>query len=200
MDINNFVFVKDNAFSDEFCDEVVETFERYDAQNVTYEGQSGRGIDHTTKRTKDLDFLLIPELEKRFSKEITSKFNHYLVEEYLTNLPHQDKFPALNLFHGETFYECLQVQRYKKNEGHYNAWHIETGNFQMSRRMFVFILYLTDVNKGGETEILYSGLKTKPKKGRLVIHPSSYPYVHKGHMPKDNDKYILTTWLSFNPQ
>lgn len=200
MNINDFVFVKDNAFTDKFCDEVVDVFEHYDSQNATYEGQSGRGIDHTTKRTKDLDFLRIPELADRFSTEITNKFNHYLVEEYLSKLPHQDKFPALNLFHGETYYECLQVQRYKKNEGHYNAWHIETGNFSMSKRMFVFILYLSDVTEGGETELLYSGLKTQPRKGRLLIHPSTYPYVHKGHMPKDNDKYILTTWLSFTPQ
>ena len=199
MNINDFVFIKDNAFTDKFCDEVVDVFKHYDSQNATYEGQSGRGIDHTTKRTKDLDFLRIPELADRFSTEIANKFNHYLVEEYLSKLPYQDKFPALDLFHGETYYECLQVQRYKKNEGHYNAWHIETGNFSMSKRMFVFILYLSDVTEGGETELLYSGLKTQPRKGRLLIHPSTYPYVHKGHMPLDNDKYILTTWLSFKP-
>jgi hypothetical protein len=197
--MNDFVFVKDNAFSDEFCDSLKNEFDSFDAQGITYEGRSGRGLDYKTKRTKDLNFLDIPELKDKYSDFITKEFNRYLTEEYLFKLPHQDKFDTNNLFFDETFYECLQVQRYNKGEGHYNAWHIETGNFIMSRRLFVFILYLTDVNEGGETELLYSGLKTKPKKGRLVIHPSSFPYVHKGHMPLDNDKYILTTWLSFKP-
>ena len=36
MGINDFVFVKDNAFSDKFCDEIVDVFEHYDLQNITY--------------------------------------------------------------------------------------------------------------------------------------------------------------------
>ena len=122
------------------------------------------------------------------------------MEEYLTKLPYQEHFPGGYLFFDSTFYECLNVQKYEKGVGHYNAWHIETGNFQMSRRMFAFILYLNDVEEGGETELLYSGIKIQPKKGRLLIFPSTFPYVHKGHMPISNDKYILTTWLSFTPK
>jgi|TARA_R110000744_G_scaffold253024_1_gene368690 hypothetical protein len=200
MDINDFVFEKENAFTNSFCDSIVEDFELCDAQNLTLEGYSGKGIDYNTKRTRDLNFLTIPELKKKYSNIICSKFNKYLMEDYLNLLPHQDKFPGSNLFFGETYYECLQVQRYKKNEGHYNAWHIETGNFDMSKRLFVFILYLSDVFEGGETELLYSGKKTTPRKGKLMIAPSTFPYVHKGHMPLDNDKHILTTWLSFTPK
>ena len=200
MSINDFVFVKDKAFTDEFCDQIVDHFNLFEEHGLTVEGHSGKGLDYDTKRTTDLDILQIPDLEKRYSNVITSKFNDYLIKEYLNKLPSQEHFPGNHLFFDSTFYECLNVQRYKQGEGHYNAWHIETGNFQMSRRMFAFILYLTDVNEGGETELLYSGMKIAPKKGRLLIFPSTFPYVHKGHMPLDNDKYILTTWLSFVPK
>ena len=37
----------------------------------------------------------------------------------------------------------------------------------------------------------------KPKAGTLVMHPASWPYIHKGHMPISNDKYIITTWLCY---
>ena len=199
MNINDFAFTKNNSFSAEFCNSIIQDFELYDKQSKTFEGMSGRGIDYETKRTKDLNIISDPYLDTKYTNEIVTKFNNYLTNDYLAQLPHQDKFSFGQLFHGETFYECLNIQKYKKGEGHYNAWHIETGNFSMSRRMFVFILYLNDVTEGGETELLYSGLKTKPEKGKLLIHPSTFPYVHKGHMPISDDKYILTTWLSFRP-
>lgn len=200
MSIDNFVFVKDNAFTSDFCDILVKEFDNLDLQDKTIEGYSGRGLDYNTKRTKDLDILKIPHLDTKYTNVITSKFNDILIKDYLTKLPYQENFPGDHLFFDSTFYECLQIQKYKKGLGHYNAWHIETGNFQMSRRMFAFILYLTDVEEGGETEMLYSGIKIKPKKGRLLIFPSTFPYVHKGHMPLSDDKYILTTWLSFVPK
>ena len=200
MNINDFVFIKDNAFSDEVCDQIVDDFNLSDGNNLTIEGHSGRGLDYNTKHTKDLNLLQVPDLNEKYTNLITNKFNHHVLSEYLNQLPSQEHFPGNHLFFGSTFYECLNVQKYEKGVGHYNAWHIETGNFQMSRRMFAFILYLTDVNEGGETEFLYSGLKVAPKKGRLLIFPSTFPYVHRGHMPMDNDKYILTTWLSFTPE
>ena len=200
MSIDNFVYVKDKAFTDEFCDQIIDHFNLFDEHKLTVEGQSGNGLDYNTKRTTDLDILQVPDLEQRYSKIVTSKFNTLLMEEYLTQLPYQEHFPGGYLFFDSTFYECLNVQKYEKEVGHYNAWHIETGNFQMSRRMFAFILYLNDVEEGGETELLYSGLKVQPKKGRLLIFPSTFPYVHKGHMPISDNKYILTTWLSFVPK
>ncbi len=69
----------------------------------------------------------------------------------------------------------------------------------MSRRIFVFLLYLNNVEEGGETEFLYAGVKTKPKKGTLVIHPAGFPYFHKGNMPISDDKHILISWLSYSP-
>ena len=65
--------------------------------------------------------------------------------------------------------------------------------------IFVFILYLNTVKKGGETGFLFKEkgaddfFKVKPEIGKLIIHPASWPYIHKGYMPESSDKYILTT-------
>jgi hypothetical protein len=56
------------------------------------------------------------------------------------------------------------------------------------------MVYLNDVEEGGETEFLYQGLKIKPEKGTLVVWPSSYTHVHRGNPPYSNDKYIITGW------
>lgn len=199
MNINDFVFVKDNAFSDEFCDGLIQDFEKYNSQNLTSEGRSGLGVDYNVKRSMDINLFSYNELNEKYSAQIGEKFNHYLSNEYLVNLPFNDKFDSSKeLFYGNTYYECFNVQKYDKLKGHYNAWHIETGTLDFSKRLFVFLLYLNDVDQGGQTEIFYSGHKIQPKKGRLVIWPSTFPYVHKGHMPISDDKYILTTWLSYS--
>ena len=57
------------------------------------------------------------------------------------------------MFLAPTFYELLQVQEYPKSTGHYNAWHAETGTFEMSRRLFSFLLYLDDVEEGGDGDL-----------------------------------------------
>ena len=96
-----------------------------------------------------------------------------------------------------TTFASLPVQRYTKGTGHYNAWHHEGGTFKMSRRYFALLVYLNDVEEGGETEMLYTGQKIKPEKGKLLVHPAGFPYIHKGNMPLSNDKTILISWLVF---
>jgi hypothetical protein len=61
------------------------------------------------------------------------------------------------------------------------------------------IIYLNDVNEGGETSFLYTGNKVKPRKGGLLIFPSAFPFVHRGEVPVSNDKYIIATWLAYRP-
>ena len=104
------------------------------------------------------------------------------------------------MFGAESFFEVYQVQRYLKGEGHYNAWHNESGSFRMSRRIFAFLVYLNDVKEGGETEFLYANLKVQPKKGTLLVHPAGFPYYHKGNVPISDDKHVLISWLSYTPK
>ena len=48
------------------------------------------------------------------------------------------------------------------------------------------------------TIILEPLLKVKPKKGRIVFWPASYPFVHRGNPPLKGEKYIVTGWI--NPE
>ena len=36
---------------------------------------------------------------------------------------------------------------------------------------------------------------TKPKKGRIVIWPAGFPYLHRGNPPLSGEKYIVTSWM-----
>ena len=66
----------------------------------------------------------------------------------------------------------------------------------MIKRVLVYSIYLNDIEDGGETEFLYQHVRVKPKKGRTVIWPAYFPFVHRGNPPLKEDKYIITSWLA----
>lgn len=89
--------------------------------------------------------------------------------------------------------EDLQLLKYHTGEGFYEP-HYDNG--PSSPRTFSAILYLNDVEKGGETYFTNFNISIKPKSGRLVIFPANFAYMHSATMPKSNDKYAIVTWFS----
>jgi len=79
----------------------------------------------------------------------------------------------------------------------YHAWHCENSGYQIIDRIMAWMVYLNDVQEGGETEFLYQQKKVKPKKGTVVIWPGGYTHMHRGNPPME-DKYIATGWLQSN--
>ena len=93
-----------------------------------------------------------------------------------------------------------QLQKYKKDTGHYNAWHCEwmsDPSRSSIMRTLITMLYLNDVDEGGKTEFYNQGLEVQPKAGRLVLFPAYFTHTHRGQTPLSNDKYIITSMFSF---
>jgi hypothetical protein len=86
------------------------------------------------------------------------------------------------------------VRIYPKGKGLFND-HIDTGTSQTFDRLLAFILYLNDVDEGGETEFLNTGRKIKPVEGKVLIFPCNYLFPHRGNIPVSGDKYIATSFL-----
>ena len=57
------------------------------------------------------------------------------------------------------------------------------------------LLYLNDVDVGGETAFLYQGKAVQPKCGRIVLFPTSYMHAHAGRRPVSGPKYLITNFL-----
>ena len=58
------------------------------------------------------------------------------------------------------------------------------------------MLYLNDIDEGGETEFLYQHKRVPPKAGTIVIWPTGFSHTHRGNPPLSNTKYIVTGWLN----
>ena len=84
--------------------------------------------------------------------------------------------------------------------GGYHAWHSENLRYEMQNRVVTWMIYLNDIEEGGETEFLYQQKRFKPTKNTLLMWPASYTHLHRGNPPFKQKKYILTGWMTVVPQ
>jgi len=76
---------------------------------------------------------------------------------------------------------------------HSDAWSVESATRQLS-----LIIYLNDVEEGGETRLVHNDMNIKPTKGSILVFPSNFCYTHEGKKPVSNDKYIIVSWIHFD--
>lgn len=91
------------------------------------------------------------------------------------------------------FYATEPAQILKYSPGQYYEPHTDAGT--NVPRVISALLYLNDVEQGGETEFLNFDVKVVPKRGRLVIFPSNYAYLHAARPPKNGEKYVAVFWM-----
>lgn len=98
----------------------------------------------------------------------------------------------------------INMQHYAKGKGGYHHWHSEhyphpTDPTQKSlHRVLLWLIYLNDIDQGGETEFFYQQAKVKPKKGSIVLAPCGFTHTHRGCVPQSQDKYVLASWVMYN--
>ncbi len=101
--------------------------------------------------------------------------------------------------------DAINLQKYGKGQGNFNHWHSEhyphpTDTHQKSlHRTLLWLIYLNDVEQGGETEFLYQQARIKPTKGSIILAPCGFTHTHRGTTPISCDKYVLASWVNFKP-
>lgn len=102
-------------------------------------------------------------------------------------------FPSENM-------EALQLVRYE--QGGFFIEHHDAGvTGQLSTRLYTFLIYLNDVEEGGETFFSTINQTVKPEKGSCVIFKSTkdnkilQKSLHKGNEVKVGYKCICTKWV-----
>jgi hypothetical protein len=189
----NFVGIYDGVFSDEFCDNLIQYFEWCQVNNRTYKRPDNESVKKDDSanlnpyQVEDINFLY-PNI-RGFLSEFNDKFWNTCYQDYM------DKFSVLKDYGEQTVY-TYKIQKTQPSGG-YHVWHCEDGCLDFANRIGVYVLYLNDVEEGGETEFLYFSKRISPRKGRLMIFPPNYPWTHRGNPPLSGTKYIMTGWLEF---
>ena len=188
--ISNFIGVYDNYILPEECDRAIKLFEDQNKFNNTMDRMSSENSPITQKQDKQ--FFASPSNLNIWWEDLKTMIINYDMSwsHYMQNTGANTAYD-MNKF----FYTDLKIQKTLPTEG-YHVWHVEHGkSYEDVARAFVFSIYLNDVEEGGETEFLHFSKRIKPKKGRIVIWPASFPYLHRGNPPLSGEKYILTSWM-----
>ena len=198
MNIDPWIWTRQNALTKEFCESIIHKFEdSVDDQKV---GRTMGGVHQEFKKSTDIFVTHAPnwqEEQRILHNTVTlnlSKYGNHVLNSYLP------RGHAVDIL-GEHQYFSTGHQLQKSNCGEdpgFYTWHTDSLSCSQYHRSFTYIFYLNDVKKGGETEFI-NGTKVKPQQGKLLIFPATLTYVHRGVPPVSNDKYISVGWFAKQP-
>ena len=164
MNYTDLIFTIDNHLDGSVCDEIIAKFDRDD--RVT-EGTTYSGsVQIDVKRTLDLYIS---------DKDDWKEYDKVLCDSMLD---------GINLY-------CAKLRELVPEL--YPVPDLIGSDHNEKVRKLAFIWYLNDVEEDGYTEF-YDGTKVYPKRGRLLVFPSCWTFVHRGYPPKQ-EKYAITSFL-----
>tara|TARA_R110000803_G_scaffold82171_1_gene148263 strand:+ start:38 stop:637 length:600 start_codon:yes stop_codon:yes gene_type:complete len=185
---NESIGIFENAFSNEWCDKIIDIFETHKNKQYTRLDINPNELSFIKEDTSLNFSSIVPEVFKSFNQDFFSRV-------YPT---YSSKYSILKHFEFHSIIKA-KIQKTLPTQG-YHTWHCETQYLEYAHRLMAFTVYLNDVKEGGETEFLYQSLRVSPKKGTVVIWPAGYTHAHRGNPPLSGEKYIITGWIEFIPE
>ncbi|MCM3629686.1 2OG-Fe(II) oxygenase [Paenibacillus glycanilyticus] len=98
--------------------------------------------------------------------------------------------------------EPLQVLRYQPGEQYHPHYDYFTSGSNMNNRISTLVMYLNDVEEGGETYFPSLHFSVTPKKGSAVYFEYFYNdtrlnelTLHAGHPVTAGEKWVATQWM-----
>ena len=193
--IDNFIGIFDNALSHKECDDLISVYK--ESQRLNYiKTRQDIGYDH-----QQADNSLVFANSKHMTNSIFFSQQQNHVQSFVDSAwkcydEYAKKYGVLDSVHKHRFYNDIKIQKTEPSGG-YHVWHCEHDGRKQGSRLLLVMVYLNDVQEGGETEFLYQSLRVKPKKGTLVICPSGFTHTHRGNPPLSGDKFMINGWVEF---
>lgn len=191
--LDSLIGIFPQILSKEYCDNVITYFNYLQNYNLTF---SRKQVDGSIVSQKvDNNYFLSQETDP--SRILT---NTKLVLQAMDAIDTAVNWYANNVYGINELAKNLEllpfkIQKTLPGQG-YHIWHHEQNNIQESHRLLSMILYLNDINDGGETEFIHQKCRIKPQTGTLLIFPSSFTHTHRGNPPLKEVKYIIASWFA----
>ena len=177
----------ENFLSEKECKELISNIDKTTRPSTIANNEDKQiTSDYRTSQTADLEF---------FPAELILNINEKL-----------EDLMELDMLLGE----ALQAQKYLPGQYYKKHWDFfppeETKQHQvycewMGQRTWTTMVYLNDVEEGGETNFGSLRLKIKPKRGLLLAWNNlyrngdpNYKTKHEALPPKSGNKYVITKW------
>ena len=180
---NNLININPSGVSDDICDQIIE-FYNQNLDSIKDSELVSQGVDKSSRKSFELEI----GWENKLMHDIIAEIDNLIVD-YL------QCYPEVGRTFSESYYECGHILKYETDDGFYK-YHYDKDGLGIHDRVLSIIIYLNDVESGGETEFKYFDPKiVKPKKGTVLIFPSDWTHTHRGNSPKSNEKMICVVWL-----
>ncbi len=192
------------AFTKDECDLIIEFYEDNVAQSFSSEvytahhhnnlesvSDSRKSRQLTVPFDAPIDALIEQKINKFFAQyhwDINKMFD----SEWEKN---QEKDVPENLMSNFIYVdEGYSIVKYDSDDGWFD-WHFDRldDDRKTRQRAFSCLIYLNDDFEEGETDFYWH--KIIPKTGKIAFFPSGHHWIHKGRVPKNGCKYVITTWL-----
>ena len=176
----DYITVVDDVLSPDACEQLITKFEQH---------------DHVSRQE---DYYKFQELN--LHKYVDFKQECSVIQNAVTRMIKEYQRKHKATFIPEKFtLEQFRMKRYDPNGEDVFDWHTDVGDYKSARRFLVCLMYLNDVDEGGETCFDYAAedeesVVVEAKQGRLVMFPPMWMYPHKGKKPVSGKKYIISTY------
>ena len=181
------IYKHENFLSDIECEKLISMISNsLRPSTVADKGDTCLVNDYRTSKTSDLNYFTNP---------------FYLsIDKKIANLMNLEPF----------FGETMQAQKYEVGEyykEHYDFFSPFNHEYKtycewMGQRTWTTMIYLNDVEEGGETYFKHLNLKIKPERGKAIFWNNLYPIgwpnlktMHEALPPISGNKYIVTKWF-----
>tara|TARA_B100000579_G_scaffold73594_1_gene56535 strand:- start:1 stop:600 length:600 start_codon:yes stop_codon:yes gene_type:complete len=171
------------------CEDLINYFERNIAKQT--KGRTIGGVNINIKDSVDIRInpkeIILPgnEAFKIYFEKLFECYKNYINE-----------WPFLKDLFQELEIGSFNIQKYSPGQ-HFKKIHTERSSIDSAHRVFAFMTYLNDVDKGGSTYFSHYDLEIQPRKGLTLIWPAEWTHAHRGNILKEGSKYIITGWLNF---
>jgi len=180
------IYKQEDFLSEAECDDLIDLMnQNLRPSTVSDETDSNRVSSYRTSTTADLHYF-----DNDFYLHLDKKISEFMgLEPFLGEVMQAKKYRPGQYFKEHwDFFDPL-TKEYKI----YCEW--------MGQRTWTTMIYLNDVEEGGETWFKHLKLTVKPKRGLLLAWNNLYKNgvpnfktMHEAFPPKQGDKYVITKW------
>ena len=181
--LEDYIHIFENVLSDEFCDQLVNTFDKDDLLVPATIRDENIINDSRTCTTCSISIPNdgIPEDKRVYlDGELFNAINNIM-------RMYTEIHPKVSV-EMDTGYSFL-----KYAEGQYYTQH--TDSFKEEQRSISCSFQLNDDFEGGEFCLFDRDIKMRPKKGSVLVFPSNFMYPHEILPVTKNARYSIITWL-----
>lgn len=187
-DLRHYVRWYDDSLPLSFCEKMIAAFKQATARHVKRERGWRAGLDASAWTELDITPLADAALRDFFSRRIDESLARY-----------NDDVGLAIPIPKSTLLAPLRIKRYLPDAGEAFQLHFDSIG-EVANRYLVFLWYLNDVAKGGETGFSGLDMEVSPKAGRLLMFPPYWMYQHTGRPPISGEKFILSTYMLFSSE